>query len=186
MVVSRGVTFDELSTYLKPINVDIEHNTGNNASVQGGEVPNEEIEENINSLDLNEPALDEEDFQDAHDEANFIEININSKPFVTLMAKSYAEISEIPSKPARNVPYRRVIGSLMWLIIGFRADLAYSIGRLSQHSESPTEYHWISVKRVLRYINGTKNHGILYDGSLPCELKAFSDSDWAGFRKSGK
>ncbi len=101
----------------------------------------------------------------------------NSKPAVTPTEKSYGELSELPSKPAQNVLYRQVIGSLMWLTIGSRPDLAYAIRRLSQHSQCPTEYHWIAVKRVLRYVNGTKNHGILYDGSLPIDLKGYSDSD---------
>jgi len=111
---------------------------------------------------------------------------VNARPVVTPMEKSYAELSELPSKPARNVPYRQVIGSLMWLMVGSRPDLAYAIGRLAQHSQSPTEYHWIAIKRVLRYINGTKNHGILYDRSLPINLKGYSDSDWAGCRNSRK
>ncbi len=110
----------------------------------------------------------------------------NSKTVVTPMEKSFSELSQLPSKPAVNVPYRQAIGSLMWLMIGSRPDLAYAIGKLSQHSESPTEYHWTALKRVLRYVNGTRNHGILYDGNHPVELKGYSDSDWAGCRKSRK
>ncbi len=40
---------------------------------------------------------------------------------------------------ATNAPYRRAIGSLMYLMIGSRADLGFSVGRLSQYSENPSE-----------------------------------------------
>ncbi len=72
----------------------------------------------------------------------------------------------------------------MGLMIGSTPDLAYAIGRLSQHSQSPTEYNWIAVKRVLRYVNGTKNHRILYDGSILVDHKVYSDSDYAGCKNS--
>ncbi len=90
-----------------------------------------------------------------------------SKAVVTTMGKSYSELSELPSKPVRNVPYRQVIGSPMSLMIGTRSDSAYAIRRLSQHSQSPTEY----------YVNGTKKFGILYDESLAIDLNGYSDSD---------
>jgi len=44
---------------------------------------------------------------------------------------------------------------------------------------SPTSIHWIAAKRVLRYLKGSVDHGLLFrDGSLT--LAAYCDSDWAG------
>ncbi len=110
----------------------------------------------------------------------------NSRTFVPPMDKSYAERTALASKPVKNVPYGQVIGSLMWWMVGSRSDLAYAIRRMSQHSESRTEYHWMAVKRVLCYLNATRNHGVLYDGSLSIEISGYSDSDWAGCRSTRK
>nr|GEX36220.1 Gag/Pol polyprotein [Tanacetum cinerariifolium]GEY08952.1 Gag/Pol polyprotein [Tanacetum cinerariifolium] len=59
-----------------------------------------------------------------------------------------------------------------------------------------TENHWSAVKRILRYLHGTVEHGMLIHRSSHCtvqaftdvlwkgnpdtSLEAFSDSDWAG------
>jgi len=59
--------------------------------------------------------------------------------------------------PAIDAPYRQAIGSLMYLMIGSRPDLAFAVGRLSQYSENPSQENWVAVKRVFRYINGTKD-----------------------------
>ena len=56
----------------------------------------------------------------------------NSRTVVTPMEKSFSELSELPSKPALNVPYCQVVGSLMWLMIGSRPDLASAIGKLNR------------------------------------------------------
>ncbi len=110
----------------------------------------------------------------------------HSNTVVTPMEKSFSESSELPWKTANNVPYRQVIGSLMWLKIGSRPDLAYGIGKLSRDSESPIEYHSSAVKRVLRIVNGTRSYGILCNGSNPIEVEGYSDSEWAGCRNSRK
>lgn len=78
-------------------------------------------------------------------------------------------------------PYREAIGSMMYLMVATRPDLAFIVSVLSQFTEKPSRDHWNGVKRVLRYIKGTMNFGIVYRlGSLDTELTGFCDSDWAG------
>ena len=43
----------------------------------------------------------------------------------------------------------------------------------------PLESHWIAAKRVLRYMKGTINFGIMYTDNCDVELTGYSDSDWA-------
>lgn len=62
-----------------------------------------------------------------------------------------------------NFPYREVIGSLMFLMVATRPDLAYIVSVLSQFSEMPDESHWNGVKRIFRYLKGTIDHGIDFD-----------------------
>ncbi|KAG5878525.1 hypothetical protein JTB14_008930 [Gonioctena quinquepunctata] len=42
------------------------------------------------------------------------------------------------SKKVSNFPYRQAVGALMYLMLGTRPDLAYSIGFLSRSLENPT------------------------------------------------
>ncbi len=101
----------------------------------------------------------------------------------TSAKKSAEEESMIPTK---DVPYREAIGSTMHLMVGTRPDISYAVGNLSQHCENHLLTHWTSIKRALRYIHGSHDHGILFDGALGFEQLGYSDSDWAGCLESRK
>jgi hypothetical protein len=76
--------------------------------------------------------------------------------------------------------YRRSIGMLMYLAVCTRPDIAFALSQLSKHLESPGITHWRAVIHLLRYLSGTRNHGILLDGRSPTyEMRVFSDADWA-------
>ena len=90
------------------------------------------------------------------------------------------EIVSDDDEKATGVPYREVIGSLMYLMIATRPDICYAVGKLSKFCEDPQQKHWIAAKRVLRYVNGTKSMGLCYNGSKHTTVYGYSDSDWAG------
>jgi histone deacetylase 1/2 len=46
--------------------------------------------------------------------------------------------------------------------------------------QNPTDLHWIAAKRILRYVKGTLQGGLLINKSNSTLLSAFSDADWAG------
>jgi len=82
--------------------------------------------------------------------------------------------------PLTSEPYREVIDSLMYLMVGTRPGLAYCIGRLAKFVEKPTLVHWECVKRVIRYFIQTKNLGLVYSGSAAKARTVYVDTDWAG------
>ena len=43
-------------------------------------------------------------------------------------------------------PYQRLIGSLMYPMLGTRPDLGFTIGVLSQHAAHPGKEHWDALK----------------------------------------
>ncbi|XP_034601376.1 secreted RxLR effector protein 161-like [Setaria viridis] len=77
--------------------------------------------------------------------------------------------------------YRCIIGGLRYLV-HTRPDLAFAVGFLSQFMEKPHEEHLAAVKRVLRYVAGTRGYGLRYvqreDQAL--KLIGYSDADLAG------
>ena len=76
-------------------------------------------------------------------------------------------------------PYRSLVGSLQYLAFT-RPDIAYAVARLSQFMHKLTLEHWQAVKRVLRYLAGTRSHGIFFHKNTPLTLHAYSDADWDG------
>ncbi|GMG39212.1 unnamed protein product [Aspergillus oryzae] len=79
-----------------------------------------------------------------------------------------------------KVPYRNAVGCLMYLMVGTRPDLAAAVGVLSQFAADPCPTHWQALKRVFRYIQGTKTHGIEFYAANEEGLQGYSDADWAG------
>lgn len=51
-------------------------------------------------------------------------------------------------------PYREALGSIMYLMVTTRPDLAYIISVLSQFASKPNKIHWNGIKLVLHYIKG--------------------------------
>lgn len=79
-----------------------------------------------------------------------------------------------------NYAYRNLIGSLMYLAIGTRPDIAHAVSVAIRFLEKPTVVHERAAKRILRYIKKTLNFGILYTQNSLGEINAYSDADFAG------
>lgn len=77
-----------------------------------------------------------------------------------------------------TVPYRELVGSLMYIAMGSRPDIAHAISYLSCYNDCYRHVHWTAAKRVLRYLKGTLDYAIIYrfTGGLP--LVGFVDADW--------
>ena len=79
--------------------------------------------------------------------------------------------------------YREVVGTLQWLAVCTRADIAHAAQALARFNANPGEEHWKQAKRCLRYLKGTIDHGITYtrqsDPTLANRMYGFCDADWA-------
>ena len=82
------------------------------------------------------------------------------------MEKKYAEL-----------PYRELVGALMYLATATRPDIAHAVSFLSQFLTNYRQEHWTAAKRVLRYLRRTPDIGITY-GCGGSSIIGFSDSDW--------
>ncbi|KAJ0477853.1 putative RNA-directed DNA polymerase [Helianthus annuus] len=83
--------------------------------------------------------------------------------------------------------FRQIVGALQYLTLS-RPDITFAVNKVSQFMHSPTENHWSAVKRILRYLHGTSNFGLLiqqnsapvihaYTDAHDHSLTAFSDAD---------
>ncbi|XP_074346621.1 secreted RxLR effector protein 161-like [Apium graveolens] len=88
--------------------------------------------------------------------------------------------NDLERKEMQNIPYASVIGSLMYAQVCTRPDLAFIVGMLSRYLSKPRMNHWIVVKRVMRYLQGTKDYMLVYRRSENLEVIGYSDSDLGG------
>nr|GEW35027.1 hypothetical protein [Tanacetum cinerariifolium] len=77
------------------------------------------------------------------------------------------------------VKYRQVVGSLQYVALS-RPDMDFAINKVCQYMHAPTENHWSVVKRILRYLHGTVEHGMLIRHSSGSTLQAFTNVLWKG------
>ena len=105
------------------------------------------------------------------------------KPTSTPMIR---DVSTTDSGKVVEFPYRKAVGALMYLMLGTRPDLAYTVGFLSRSLENPTSQDVVRLKRVLRYIAGSSNKGIVYGRNYPNSLECYSDADYAGCMETGR
>ena len=75
--------------------------------------------------------------------------------------------------------FRSLVGSLIY-VTNTRPDIMYSVSMISKFMNYPSKLCYVTGKRVLRYLQGTRTHGLLYEKKDDNELVGFTDSDWAG------
>ena len=61
-----------------------------------------------------------------------------------------------------------------------RPDILFAVSILSRFMHCASEVHFQATKRVVRYIKGTLDYGVMYSHSHNFKFHGYSDSDWAG------
>ena len=85
------------------------------------------------------------------------------------------------SNSTDQVEYQSMVGSLLYIAMGTRPDIAQAVGAVSKFCSNPSESHKTAVKRIFRYLTKTINLALKYcrDGET---VIGFSDADWGGDR----
>ena len=106
---------------------------------------------------------------------------VECKPCVTPMEERLKLTKASTAAKVDAILYRSIVGSLRYLV-HTRLDIALAIGYVSRFMEDHREDHWAAVKRLLCYIKGTVDQGIVSPktGGSRLQLTVFSDADMAG------
>ncbi|XP_039797818.1 uncharacterized mitochondrial protein AtMg00810-like [Panicum virgatum] len=83
------------------------------------------------------------------------------------------------SPVADATAYRSLAGALQYLTFT-RPDITYAVQQVCLHMHDPRESHLAAMKRLLRYVRGTVDHGLVFHQSTSAELVVYTDADWAG------
>ena len=107
------------------------------------------------------------------------------KPMYTLIEKNLSlSLYMYPKKPNEKkqiskVPYSSAVGSLMYAMMCTRLDICYVVGLVSRFQYNLALKHWMIIKRILRYLKGTSDYVMCYQGK-DLRLAGYTDADWGG------
>jgi len=81
-----------------------------------------------------------------------------------------------------HVSYISAVGNLMCVIVCIRPDLSQDVSMVSGYMHDPIRGHWEAVKRILRYIKGTIDVGLIFKKEFTGkqECVGYIDSGYAG------
>ena len=84
-----------------------------------------------------------------------------------------------PADAKLRSEFQSVIGSLLYIMLGTRPDIAYAVTKMSQFAANPSREHLDKALYICRYLAGTSKYALVYDGPSNKGLLAYTDSDWA-------
>jgi len=100
-------------------------------------------------------------------------------PGITLSIKDSLETQD-EADEIKGVPYRKALGSLMWLQVATCPDLSYTVNLLSHFAHNPGQAHWNALKHALSYMKETLDYSITYFHNSSLHPFGYIDSDYAG------
>jgi hypothetical protein len=116
-----------------------------------------------------------------------------AKAVVTPSADGPLSAAMAPASPddasfMAGVPYRNVVGSLLYAAVVTRPDISNAVREVSRFMHNPGRAHWSACQRILRYLKGTADFKLVYDFSKfvgkttpePEPLIGYCDADHAG------
>ena len=78
------------------------------------------------------------------------------------LTKSQSPTTENEKDDMANVPYRKFISSLMYTAVAMHPDITHTVTALLQFLENPRCMHWQAAQRVLKYLKGMVDFGLMY------------------------
>ena len=89
------------------------------------------------------------------------------------LSKSTCPKSDAEKAAMAKTPYREAVGSLLWVSNGTRPDIAYAVSQVAKYMTNPGQDHWTAVKRIMRYLKGTSELEIVYNGYRDIETSGY-------------
>jgi hypothetical protein len=80
--------------------------------------------------------------------------------------------------------YATVIGMLMYLASNSRPDISFAVHQCARFTHAPQDSHAVAVKRILRYLQGTKEKGLIIEPTSNLQVDCYVDADFAGLWNS--
>lgn len=85
--------------------------------------------------------------------------------------------NKVGSQDKSDVPFRELIGSVMFLSTTTRPDISFAVSYLARYMHGFSNVHCVAGKSLLRYLSGTPNIGLNFEGGE--DIVGYTDADWA-------
>ncbi|XP_062203437.1 uncharacterized mitochondrial protein AtMg00810-like [Phragmites australis] len=96
---------------------------------------------------------------------------------IATLVDARAKLSASDGTPVDNpTEYRSLAGALQYLTLT-RPDLAYVVQHVCLFMHDPREPHLAMIKRILRYVKGSLDHGLSISSSSASTLTVYSNAD---------
>jgi hypothetical protein len=79
----------------------------------------------------------------------------------------------------KRFPFPLLIGKLLYCSKGTRPNITLAVNSLARYMSTPTVSHREQAKRILRYLKGTPNFCITYNGKIPTDMIMWQDASFA-------
>ena len=99
-------------------------------------------------------------------------------PGACLLAGYYAAKNTEPVDVELHSHFQTVIGSLLYLMLGTRPDIAFVVTHLSCHSMNPSQDHLNKALYMCCYLVGMSTYSLVYNGGSSAGLTTCTNSDW--------
>ncbi|SDA02136.1 BZ3500_MvSof-1268-A1-R1_C089g00485 [Microbotryum saponariae] len=91
-------------------------------------------------------------------------------------------LTAIPGQGTERIRswYLQAIGSLLYISLGTRPDIAFAVSYLARFANNPGRRHWIAVKHILRYLRATYRDELVYacGETRITGVVGYSDANW--------
>ncbi|MCO5547415.1 hypothetical protein L7F22_000864 [Adiantum nelumboides] len=87
------------------------------------------------------------------------------------------------STETQSFPFANILGGIRYLVTCTRPDICFATNLLSRYMKAPSLQHIQHLKRLMRYLQHTKDYGICFYATHPLPtpfLFGYSDADWGG------
>ena len=95
------------------------------------------------------------------------------------LTKTMSPSTDAEKHRMKDIPYLAAVRSTMYMVIGTRPNIAYTVQHLSCFSTNPGQAHWTATQHILHYLYSTKEIRPVLSGKDPITLTGWLDSDWA-------
>ncbi len=76
--------------------------------------------------------------------------------------------------------YASVLGMMMYLASNSRPDITYAVHAAARHTHNPRASHEVALKRIARYLQGTRDRDMIIKPNTKLQLDCAVDADFAG------
>lgn len=87
------------------------------------------------------------------------------------LTKNMSPQSDKEKEEMEQIPYKESVGALLYISTTTRPDISYAVSQVAKFNQNPGINHWKAVKRIFRYLAGTKKYGIFFPQTVIMKKK---------------